>query len=200
MPFEQKQWLVSSRQNWFIRTYWTFVGIGCWWQKMDMPQSLKSNFAKRQILQLKHRASVRLNIFFNDLKSVALVVEGSDLGTSEDCFEPTASCINDAKKRQLVTRSGLSRLRCCVCHLTTSGRWIHLLLFENYSEQCFNRCVISRFMSLREMPTPQQISATNTRIPRSIQFLSCHHAVRDATWSQHATRIWKQASHWFFHR
>ena len=54
---------------------------------------------------------------FNDSESVALVVEGSDLGTSEDCFEPTASCINDTKKRQLVTRSGLSRPRCCVCHL-----------------------------------------------------------------------------------
>ena len=53
----------------------------------------------------------------NDLHSVAFVVEGSDLGASEDCFEPTASCINDIKRRQLVTRSGLSRLRCCVCHL-----------------------------------------------------------------------------------
>ena len=29
----------------------------------------------------------------------------------------TASCINDTNKRQLVTISGLSRLRCCVCHL-----------------------------------------------------------------------------------
>ena len=54
---------------------------------------------------------------FDDLESVASVVEGSDLGTSEDRFESTASCINDTKKRQLVTRSGLSRLRCCVCHL-----------------------------------------------------------------------------------
>ena len=43
--------------------------------------------------------------------------EGSDLGTSEDRFEPTASCINGTKKRQPVTRSGLSRLICCVCHL-----------------------------------------------------------------------------------
>ena len=54
---------------------------------------------------------------FNDLESVVLVVDGSDLGTSEDRFEPTASCINDTKKRRFVTRSGLSRLRCCVCHL-----------------------------------------------------------------------------------
>ena len=44
-------------------------------------------------------------------------MEGSDLSTSEDRFEPTAGCINDTMKRQLVTRSALSRLRCCVCHL-----------------------------------------------------------------------------------
>ena len=31
----------------------------------------------------------------NDVESDELVVESSDLGTSEDCFEPTASCIND---------------------------------------------------------------------------------------------------------
>ena len=60
--------------------------------EMDMPQSSRSSLVKRQEEQLKHRGSVRLN--FNDLESVALVVEGSDLGTSEDCFEPTASCIN----------------------------------------------------------------------------------------------------------
>ena len=58
---------------------------------------------KKQKEQLKHRASVRLNNL-NDLDSVALVVQGSDL-------------VNDTKKRQLVTRSGLSTLRCCVCHL-----------------------------------------------------------------------------------
>ena len=51
------------------------------------------------------------------LESVALAVESSDLGITEDPLEPTARCINDTKKRQLVTRSGLPRLRCCVCHL-----------------------------------------------------------------------------------
>ena len=44
-------------------------------------------------------------------------MEGSDLSTTEDPFELTARCINNTKKRQLVTRSGLPRLRCCVCHL-----------------------------------------------------------------------------------
>ena len=32
-------------------------------------------------------------------------------------FEPTARCINDTEKRQMVTKSGLPRSRCCECHL-----------------------------------------------------------------------------------
>ena len=54
---------------------------------------------------------------FADLESVASAVEGSDLGPTEGAFEPAASCILVTEKRQLVTRSGLPRLRCCVCHL-----------------------------------------------------------------------------------
>ena len=41
-----------------------------------------------------------------------------------------------------------------------------------------------------------QVLQQSTRIPISFQFLSCHHAKRDATW--HGTPIWKQASHWLF--
>ena len=54
---------------------------------------------------------------FSDKESVAFVVEGSDLNTTEGNFVPTARCIQHTKERQLVTRSGLQRLRCCVCHL-----------------------------------------------------------------------------------
>ena len=53
----------------------------------------------------------------SDLESVALSVEGSYLGITEDNFVPSARCINDIKERQLVTSSSIPRLRCCVCHL-----------------------------------------------------------------------------------
>ena len=53
---------------------------------------------------------------FDTLELVALAVEGSHLSATEDPFEPTARCINNTKKRQLVTKSGVQR-RCCVCHL-----------------------------------------------------------------------------------
>ena len=42
---------------------------------------------------------------------------GSDLSITEDNFVPTARCVQDTKKRQLVTRSGLQRLRWCACDL-----------------------------------------------------------------------------------
>ena len=57
------------------------------------------------------------------------------------------------------------------------GDEIHLLLFENSLEQCFNRCVTSKLMSLREMPTPQHTNTTkknkNTKIFTIPQLPSC---------------------------
>ena len=77
---------------------------------------------------------------FDLLELVALVVEGSDLGTTEAPFEPTARCINDTKKRQLVTRSGLPRLRCCVCHLHHKWAVKSLAAVRHFSKQFFNKC------------------------------------------------------------
>ena len=69
---------------------------------------------KRATTETRERTAEQL---YDHFEFVALAVEGSDLGTTEDPFEPTARCITDTKKRQLVTRSGLARLRCCVSHL-----------------------------------------------------------------------------------
>ena len=69
--------------------------------------------SERAVRESRERSAEQL---LADLESVASAVEGSDLGPTEDPFEPTASCIYDTRKRQLVTRSGVPRLRCCVCH------------------------------------------------------------------------------------
>ena len=86
--------------------------------EMDTPQSSKSNLGRREnaVKESRERSAEQL---FADLELVASVVavEGSDLGPTEDPFEPTASCINDTRKRQLVTKSGLARLRCSESHL-----------------------------------------------------------------------------------
>ena len=54
---------------------------------------------------------------FMNLESVAFAAEDSDLSMTEYKCVPTARCIQDTKKRQLVTGSNLQRLRCCVCQL-----------------------------------------------------------------------------------
>ena len=71
-------------------------------------------FGKKAQAQPRERTADSL---ISDLESVALAVEGSDLDTTEGNFVPTARCIQHTKERQLVTRSGLQRPRCCVCHL-----------------------------------------------------------------------------------
>ena len=58
---------------------------------------------------------------FADPEPAASAVQGSDLGPTEDPFKPTASCMNNIRKRQLVTRSGLPRLRCCVMPCPPQG-------------------------------------------------------------------------------
>ena len=84
--------------------------------EMDMSKSFKSKCVEKLTDELKHRASDRVEQLCNDLDFVAFVVEGSDFGASEHCFEPTASCISDTKNRQFATRSCLSRLRCLPFH------------------------------------------------------------------------------------
>ena len=66
----------------------------------------KQNRARGQLIH----SSVTWSLF-------ASAVEGSDLNTTEGNFVPTARCIQHTKERQLVTRSGLQRPPCCVCHL-----------------------------------------------------------------------------------
>ena len=63
---------------------------------------------ERAVKESRERSAQQL---FSNLEPVASAVQLRTL------LEPTASCTNDTKKRQLVTRSGVPRLRCCACHL-----------------------------------------------------------------------------------
>ena len=144
--------------------------------EMDMPQSLKSILEKTTERAVKESRERTAEELFAHLEPVASAEEGSDLGTTEDPFEPTARCINDTKKRQLVTRSGLPRPRCCVCHLHRKWAMQSPAAFREFSKQCFNKCVTLRLMSLREMPTLQHSSTTknkSTKICTIPQLPSC---------------------------
>ena len=70
--------------------------------------------SERVITDLRRRTADALVL---NLESVELASEGSDLNTLRTISCPTARCTQDTKKRQLVTRSSLQKLRCCVCHL-----------------------------------------------------------------------------------
>ena len=106
--------------------------------------------------------------FLTDLGSVALALESSDLHITEDNFVPTARCIQDTKERQLVTRSGLQRLPCCVCHLHHEQA-----MKTPYRVQKFNT---TRLMSVLEMPMRQHTSTTRgkrTKICTTPRLPSC---------------------------
>ena len=93
------------------------MGLKCRRRQMkNMQRSWKCSLVKKEeaITALRERTADTL---LTDLGSVALALHGSDLSITEDTFIPTARCIPDTKERQLVTRSSLQRLRCCVCHL-----------------------------------------------------------------------------------
>ena len=70
--------------------------------------------AKGVITESRER---KADTLFNDLESVAFAIEDNDLNITENNFVPTAKCNQDTTERQLVSRSGLQRLQCCVCHL-----------------------------------------------------------------------------------
>ena len=116
---------------------------------------------------------------FSDLESVASAIEGSELNTTQDNFVPTAKCIQDAKERQLVTRSTVL----CMPSPPRVGNE-DTLSCSTVSKQYLSKCTTSRSMSLLVMPMRQHTNINKkTGVPRSVQF------GRDATWGQHGTFI-----------
>ena len=148
--------------------------------KKDTPQSLKSNLARRQKEKSENSRERSAEQLFADLKSVASTVEGSDFGPTEDASEPTARCICDAKKGQLVTRSGLPRFRCCVCHLHHKRAMNSPAAVGDFFGTVLQQ--VCHFKVDVIAGDANAAAHTSTiKEPSSAQFLSCRHAKRDAT-------------------
>ena len=119
MPLSQKPWPVSSCEKLIPQVMFAFFGNQ---SEKQLSFSYASIFEVK-ICQKPERVFADLrektvDTLVSDFGTVALViVEGSDLDMTEDNSVPTARCIQDTKKRELVTSSNLQRLRCCVCHL-----------------------------------------------------------------------------------
>ena len=130
----------------------------------DMLQSLRSSSAKRQKRAATESCDRTAEQLFDHLESFALAVDGNDLGTTEDLFEPTARCINDTKKRQLMTRSGLPSLRCCVSHIYHKCAMKPPAAAREFFKMVLQQVRVTLWlMSLREMPTPQHTSTTKVK-------------------------------------
>ena len=119
---------------------------------------------------------------FTELESVALAIEGSDLNITEDNVVHTAKCVQDTKERQVVTRSGLQRLRCRVCHLHHKQAIKAPYRFRQFfSEQYFSKNTASRSMTLLERPMRQHGNTRKSKGTRFVQFFRCRYLERDAT-------------------
>ena len=119
---------------------------------------------------------------FDTSESVSLVLEGSDFGTTEDPFEPTARCINDTEKRQMVTKSGLPRSRCCECHL--HHKWA---MNSPAAVRDFFKTVLQQVCHFKVDVIAGDANTAAYKHYKSQEYqdlydsLSCRHAQRDAT-------------------
>ena len=90
--------------------------------------------------------------------------------------EPTANCINDFKKRQLVHNSSLTRLRCCVCHLHHENQGRLRSLYVNFSKRSSKQLTIGESTSLPETQMQQHTGTIRHRSVRTCttpQWSSC---------------------------
>ena len=102
--------------------------------------------------------------FFDTLEPVAFAVEGSDLGATEDPFEPTARCINDTKEEATGDQVRCSKTKALrMPPPSRTGNEGTCCSSTCFSKRCFNKCVTLRLMSLRQMPTLQHTSAAHVK-------------------------------------
>ena len=119
---------------------------------------------------------------FDTLESVALAVEGSDLSTIGDTFVPTANCIQDIKKRRLVTRSGLPRPRCCVCHLHHERAMCALAAVRQFFKTVLQQVCHFKVDVIAADATATAYKYYKRQAYQDLHnFLSCRYVERDAT-------------------
>ena len=87
------------------------------WKSFGEEIEFEVKFGKKSDRVIRDSRGRTADALFMNMESVALAIEGSEINITEDNFVLTARCFQDTKERQLVARSNLQRLRCCVCHL-----------------------------------------------------------------------------------
>ena len=88
----------QSTQDLILQDIFAFGENQMMTTEMDMPQSFEVKFGKTSEKAVKEWRERSAEQLFADPEPVAFAVEGSDLGTAGDPFEPAARCINDTRK------------------------------------------------------------------------------------------------------
>ena len=116
MPLSHKPWPVSPRKNWLRRLCSPSLGIN-WMSKWVF---LSSDFGSESSSEIRKstRRFARANSWYAFLWPWNCCISHWTQRPQHHWRQIYAycRCIQDTKKRQLVTRSNLQRLRCCVCH------------------------------------------------------------------------------------
>ena len=135
-------------------------------------------FGKKAEEAVTHSRERTVDSLFNDLECVAAVIEGNHSNIVDSVL--TATCVDETKKRQLVTRSGLPRLRClCISFPPRTGNEgnlscstvFQISTSEGAPLQCRCHCWRCHRGSIQILQ--------KAGVPRSAQFFSCPHAERD---------------------
>ena len=133
-----------------------------------MQRFFEIKFGKKSEGAIKDSRERTADTLHNDLESVALATE---------------STIQDTKERQLVTRSGLQRLRCCVCHLhhkqaMTAPSTVRKIIKKQVLQQMhhFEVDVIAGDANAAAYRYYKR-----QRLPRPVQLFSSCHVERNAT-------------------
>ena len=134
---------------------------------------------------------------FNDLASVALAIEGSDLNTTEDHFRAHGKMHYSRHHRETTGNQIRSSDDCgVVCHLKPrTGNEVTFpcsTVLQN-STSANATHTSSRCHCWRCQCGSTQI-LQKALVPRFVQFFGCCYVERDATWGQHGTPMWKQTS------
>ena len=149
------------------RSIFDFGGNQMLLTEMDMPHSLKSNFARRQF----SNRSLLIQILLQ------FAVESGDLDLIVDPFELITSCMHDTKTKQLVTRSGPPRLRCCVRHFHHKAAMHSLAAVrESFKIVLQHVCHFTVDVIAGNANAVAHKYCENLSVPRCARFLSCRHA------------------------
>ena len=155
----------------------------------------KVKFGKKAEGSITDSRERTADTLFSDLDSIALAIEGSDL---KDNFVP-----GELYSRHQRKATG-DQIRSSKDHFVVyaisimSGQWSHLCVFAVLQQGASTGVQLWGWCHCWRCQCGSIQVLQKARVPRLVQFLSCHHVERKASCGQWGTPIWKQTSNWLW--